>query len=76
MATDSLKQLIERSIDDELIDAHAIDQDGSNVLIIGDDIRYCSDDEARAFLSCLIRRARGGGIPKANPGRMPVQAAA
>lgn len=67
MEREPLQRLIARSLDDKLIDAHAIDQDGSNVFVIGDEIHYCSDEAARALLSKLLKgAARRMAVPR-NP---------
>lgn len=71
MEREPLQQLIERSIRNNVIDGHAIDQDGSNVLIIGEEIHYCSDEGARSFLASRSERPRaasqsGNGQAKAD----------
>lgn len=60
MEREPLRQLIERSIRENVIDGHAIDQDGSNVLIIGEEIHYCSDEGARTFLASRSERPTAG----------------
>ncbi len=67
MEREPLQQLIERSIRNNVIDGHAIDQDGSNVLIIGEEIHYCSDEGARAFL--VSRSERPTAAPQSGNGQ-------
>lgn len=78
MAAETLEHLIERSIENKIIDAHGIDQDGSNVLIVGDEVHYCSDESARAVLAKLAKRAKAGtgGMSKMSVGPKPLYAAA
>lgn len=78
MEQEPLQQIIDRSIQDNIIDGHAIDQDGSNVLIIGEEVHYCSDEGARKMLAILTDRAacRPEGMAKVRVGPKPLHAAA
>lgn len=51
MEQEPLQQLIQRSIENSVIDGHSVDQDGSNVLIVGDELYYCTDEGVRSFLA-------------------------
>lgn len=51
----SLDRLINTSLRKALIDQYSVDQDGSNVIIIGEDIHYLSDHDACSFLLELLR---------------------
>lgn len=64
-----LHRLIARSLDDRLIDAHAIDQDGSNVFVIGDEIYYCSDEAAKTLLCELLKRSTRSPLARHRPAK-------
>lgn len=56
MPETSLDRLILTSLRNEVIDQYSVDQDGSNVIVIADEIYYLSDIDATEFLSGLLRK--------------------
>lgn len=62
MQPDSLRQLIDHTLEMGLIDAHSIDQDGSNVIVVGEAIRYLTDEEAKRYLQQMIRTRCSAGF--------------
>ena len=54
MPQPSLDRLILTSLREEVIDLYSVDQDGSNVIVIGEQIHYLSDRDASDFLLKLL----------------------
>ena len=69
MSQTSVAALIAAALQANLIDMHSIDQDGANVIVIGETIRYLSDTEAVDFLDQLLRD--GGVFPGKDQGSAP-----
>lgn len=55
MAGYSIKQLLEWTLDDHLIEAYSIDDDGQYSISRRGETLYLSPEEARSFLVLLIR---------------------
>lgn len=62
MQSDSLRQLIDETLEMGLIDAHSIDQDGSHVIVVGDTIRYLSDEETQRYLDEVLGSEPSGRL--------------
>ena len=69
MADRPLQLLVSASLEARLIDRHSIDQDGSNVIVIGETVHYLSDAQAADFLDELLRAK--GVFPGKNKGSAP-----